>query len=430
VRGDFDTLRNAVTNRGWPALDSVRGKIMFALDNGGSLRDQYLEGHASLKGRLLFASVDEDHPAAAWFKINNPVGEFDRIQRLVRVGFMVRTRADAGTKQARENDVFQRDKAFASGAQFISTDYPEANKVFSAYQVRLPGYDVARTNPINGSEKLKGIDLETPLVKTDVRIAAYNVLFGNWATPEAVGTMFLPYDLDIIGFSEVPNGDWTARVGKVLGMEHAYVGEISSANHVNKYKSILSRTPLTNTHEIDIPNHGWSPASLVGAETNVKGVPMLVYATHIPGRPAFIEDASGAAATFLAESVIPQAIAYAAHVVLVGDLNHWIGDAPFDLIEAAGMHSMWKDLEIDTQRLSTHQHIESGTESGVIDHILWHPSSAIRATQGGVIYNGFNLPDTDRTMERYQREWEQSGKPLSDHRPVWVSLEFTNTPSH
>ena len=73
-----------------------------------------------------------------------------------------------------------------------------------------------------------------------VRVAAYNVEFGKNASPEEIGRMFKPYNLDIIGFNEVPDGDWTARVGRVLGMKHTYVGKISSANHKDKYKSILS----------------------------------------------------------------------------------------------------------------------------------------------------------------------------------------------
>ena len=55
-----------------------------------------------------------------------------------------------------------------------------------------------------------------------VRVAAYNVEFGKNASPEEIGKMFRPYDLDVIGFNEVPDGDWTARVGKVLGMKHAF----------------------------------------------------------------------------------------------------------------------------------------------------------------------------------------------------------------
>ena len=75
VRGGAKTLREAVVGeKGWPTLDAVRGKVMFALDNGGRIRDAYVKDHPSLRGRLLFATVDEKDPAAAFFKINDPVG--------------------------------------------------------------------------------------------------------------------------------------------------------------------------------------------------------------------------------------------------------------------------------------------------------------------------------------------------------------------
>lgn len=54
-----------------------------------------------------------------------------------------------------------------------------------------------------------------------VCVASYNIEFGKSTTPEEIGEMFRPYKLDIIGFDEVPDGDWTARVGKVLGMKHS-----------------------------------------------------------------------------------------------------------------------------------------------------------------------------------------------------------------
>ena len=85
-----------------------------------------------------------------------------------------------------------------------------------------------------------------------IRVATYNVEYGENASPEEIGKMFKPYKLSIIGFNEVPDGDWTARVGKVLGMKHSYVGKISSANHKDKYKSILSRTPFEATAEYEL----------------------------------------------------------------------------------------------------------------------------------------------------------------------------------
>ncbi len=151
VRGDADTLPEAIRKRGWPKLDDARGKVLFALDNDGALAGQYVEGHRALKGRAMFVTTnDPDHPAAGWFKVNDPVKDFATIQRLVKAGFLVRTRADADTVEARKNDPTRRDKALASGAQYVSTDYPEPRKEWSDYSVRLPGAIVARANPVNG----------------------------------------------------------------------------------------------------------------------------------------------------------------------------------------------------------------------------------------------------------------------------------------
>lgn len=152
VRGSHETLRDAIAQQGWPRLDEVRGKVIFALDNGGRIRDGYLEGHPSLRGRLLFVSVDADHEAAAFMKLNDPGGSFEAIQRAVKQGFIVRTRADSETRQSRQNDVTQRDQALASGAQYVSTDYPEPDPRFSDYSVQLPGGVVARPNPLTGAD--------------------------------------------------------------------------------------------------------------------------------------------------------------------------------------------------------------------------------------------------------------------------------------
>jgi hypothetical protein len=160
VRGRFATLPEAIHTQGWPALKDVRGLVYFALDNGGRICDRYLEGHPALKNRVMFASVDPEHPAAAWFKINDPVKDFDKIQRMVKAGFLVRTRADADTRQARSGDVTQREKALESGAQFISTDYRDPDRRLSDYSVRFPVGQVARSNPVNGDPALSHIDLE------------------------------------------------------------------------------------------------------------------------------------------------------------------------------------------------------------------------------------------------------------------------------
>lgn len=162
VRGKFATLPEALKKQGWPTLDAVRGKVLFALDNEDATRDLYLKDHPALQGRIMFVSAKESDPAAAWMKRNDPVAQFEQIQKLVKAGFIVRTRADADTAEARRNDTSRREKAFASGAQFISTDYPQPDLRLSNYQVRFEGGVVVRTNPVNGDSRLNGRDLEKP----------------------------------------------------------------------------------------------------------------------------------------------------------------------------------------------------------------------------------------------------------------------------
>jgi len=136
VQGDAATLREAVEGVGWPSVDGHRGKVAFLLDNEGSDRDRYLA--ATGPDRLLFVSVPREHPEAAWMKRNDPVIQEAEIRELVRDGFLVRTRADAGTVEARTNDTRRRDLAIDTGAQLISTDYPEPDERFSTYSVQLP----------------------------------------------------------------------------------------------------------------------------------------------------------------------------------------------------------------------------------------------------------------------------------------------------
>lgn len=160
LRGSQPTLRQAVQGHGWPSLAEVRGRILFLLDNTDTVRDLYLARNATLSQRLLFASVGEEDPAAAWFKVNDALADHERIQRLVRQGFLVRTRADIGTWEARQNSTQRRDAAMSSGAQLISTDYPERQPSWSSYEVRWPGGIIARANPVNTSGADPALDLE------------------------------------------------------------------------------------------------------------------------------------------------------------------------------------------------------------------------------------------------------------------------------
>ena len=148
IRAGAPTLRDAVTQNGWPRYQTSKGKLLFALDEPPEVVNAYLRGKPSLEGHPFFVnsvSLDADH--AAYFTLNDPRADALKIRAAVEAGFLVRTRADANTIEARTNDTARRRAAFASGAHYISTDYYLARKDWSNYAVHLPGGSVTRCRP-------------------------------------------------------------------------------------------------------------------------------------------------------------------------------------------------------------------------------------------------------------------------------------------
>lgn len=147
VRGSAKTLNEAILTRGWPTLAKARGRVIFLLDqqHAGPV---YAEGHPSLKGRILFTNAIAGNPDAAFIEQNS--GSQAEIDALVKQGYLVRTRTDEPTEQAHANDRTMLNRALASGAQMLSTDYPTSEpSPWSDYSVGLPGGLVARCNPLN-----------------------------------------------------------------------------------------------------------------------------------------------------------------------------------------------------------------------------------------------------------------------------------------
>ena len=149
VQGRYPTLREAVLANNWPTLATSRGKFLFALDERPEKVALYRGNRRSLEGRVFFVNTDEASPAAAYMTVNDPIADADRIARAVKANFMVRTRADANTREARANDTAPREAAFRSGAQYISTDYLWPDTRFAGgYRVTMPGGAIALCNPV------------------------------------------------------------------------------------------------------------------------------------------------------------------------------------------------------------------------------------------------------------------------------------------
>ena len=147
VQGRAATLREAVAAGGWPSLKSARGRVMFALDCPPEQAARYRGDRKVLEGRAAFVNTDITSPAAGYITLNEPRELAGQIAAAVEAGMIVRTRADADTREARTNDTTRQTAAFASGAQYISTDYMTPDTRFSAYVAALPGGGKARLSP-------------------------------------------------------------------------------------------------------------------------------------------------------------------------------------------------------------------------------------------------------------------------------------------
>lgn len=161
VQGNARTLRDAVVRgKGWPWLRDIRGQVMFVLDDKGAKREAYRSARPDVRDRSIFVDMPETHPEAAVMIVNDPIGQADRIRELVAAGFLVRTRADADTVEARTGDTARRRAALASGAHFVTTDYVFPDDRFgTGYVVTLPGDETARCNPVAARPSCARADL-------------------------------------------------------------------------------------------------------------------------------------------------------------------------------------------------------------------------------------------------------------------------------
>lgn len=170
VRGGRASLSEAVTTEGWPTLGASRGKVMFLMDNGGGYRTDYLAGHPTLEDRVMFTNSEPGQPDAGFVKVNDSRADRERIARLVADGYVVRTRADADTVEARNGDTSGRAAALTSGAQWVSTDYPVASYAEpfgTGYVVEIPGGATARCNPINAPADCVSAAIDTASLAVD-----------------------------------------------------------------------------------------------------------------------------------------------------------------------------------------------------------------------------------------------------------------------
>lgn len=153
VRAGFATLREAVLAGNWPTLERSRGKVMIIFDVGERTANTYREGHPSLHGRAMFSLYPESDPEAATFIVQDPRRKVGYIQKLVKQGFIVRTRSDADMVEGARLDYSGWHAAKNSGAQMISTDYypRPAGPAPDAFRLSFGKSGLVRCNPVRTS---------------------------------------------------------------------------------------------------------------------------------------------------------------------------------------------------------------------------------------------------------------------------------------
>jgi len=251
---------------------------------------------------------------------------------------------------------------------------------------------------------------------TRLRVVAYNVACGQWATPEQIGELLKPLNPDIVLLSEVPRAnrgkrvkDWSHRLAEALDLDHVHVGTSSSAGHKSpkwgdptgnyggKFKSILSRTPLREGKDILVEGSGWKRANPVRAETEIGGRTFALYSLHLPGyahhkrQPTQAEAWEGSKHKALSDHI--KAEDSSLDIIVGGDFNEWT--------DGLVMRSLLKKAKL-----------ENATEEKSIDHILYSTARPIRLLDTRRDWGPKHL--NDRNVK--------SDGCLSDH--PWVYAEF------
>ncbi|MBT2622808.1 MULTISPECIES: phosphatidylinositol-specific phospholipase C domain-containing protein [Chryseobacterium] len=156
IQGKFKTLREAVVHNNWPKAENSRGKFILMLLPGSagtkSTKDNPYLIDGSLEKRLMFMESEPEDSFAAFILRDNAIVRQKEIQEMVKQGFIVRTRADIETYEAKVNDLTRAKEAFSSGAQVVSTDFFKPGNTYgTSYFVKPPQDKDYFVNPINGN---------------------------------------------------------------------------------------------------------------------------------------------------------------------------------------------------------------------------------------------------------------------------------------
>jgi endonuclease/exonuclease/phosphatase family metal-dependent hydrolase len=218
--------------------------------------------------------------------------------------------------------------------------------------------------------------------------------------------------------SEVPKAnrgqdvkDWSLRMAEALDLEHVHVGTSSSAGHKSpkwgdptgnyggKFKSILSRTPLSKGRDIEVEGSGWKRAKPVRVETEIGGRKFAIYSLHLPGyahhkkQPTKAEAWLGSKHKQLSDHIKAEDDSYL--IIVGGDFNEWT--------DSVVMRGLLKTCKL-----------ENAITSRSIDHILYSTARPTKLLEAKRDWGPKNQNDQNKKADGC----------LSDHPWVYCELEI------
>jgi len=130
MKKNYSSIRERINKEGWPLLSDSRGKVFIILE--GDNIDLY-----DNKGeRPLFVYGDQADVNTLFLLRNDPIDNEIQINKLTDE-YIVRTRTDAGTLEARANNYERFNAALNSNAQILSTDYYKADPAIGNFVIRI-----------------------------------------------------------------------------------------------------------------------------------------------------------------------------------------------------------------------------------------------------------------------------------------------------
>ena len=158
LRGDHDTLPDAIAADGWPTLGELRGKVIFSMLDSGDHRATYLSGSDTLEGRVMFVDSDDaTEPFAATMKINDAAGEAARVEALARAGFLITSNVRDGPEHDEATGAAHLDGSLTAGAHFLMSDRPAP---IDGWQTTIPDGQPARCNPVTAPDDCTAAEVE------------------------------------------------------------------------------------------------------------------------------------------------------------------------------------------------------------------------------------------------------------------------------